>query len=270
MKDAKLTDIIPKENIYGHTKRLLWILSKIQKNNEIAELGCGTGCMITLPLAKLGYSIIGIDTDTASIEFGKKVFSQEEANPEILKVSTIEKLDINPDVIVASEVLEHIPDKDLGATLAKIYNQLIPTGKLLVTVPNGYGWFELESFLWFKAGIGKLLEWTQVTRVVNKMKHIIFGPDLELPYSSTLSASPHVQRFTFKSIQSLLQKHRFKVVAVSGSIFFAGPFSNLLFTGIRPIMQLNCALGKWFPRLASGFFVECLVNTEGTFSHSGN
>lgn len=270
MKDAKLTNIIPKENIYGHTKRLLWILSKIQKNDEIAELGCGTGYMITLPLAKLGYSIIGIDTDIASIEFGKRVFSQEGASPEILKVSNIEKLDMNPDIIIASEVLEHIPDKDLGVTLSKIYTQLIPTGKLLVTVPNGYGWFELESFLWFKVGVGKLLEWTQVTRVVNKIKHILFGHDFELPYSSTLSDSPHVQRFTFKSIQELLQKYGFKVVTISGSVLFAGPFSNLLFTGIRPTMYLNCALGKWFPRLASGFFVECLVNTEGTFSHRGN
>lgn len=270
MKDAKLTNIIPKENIYGHTKRLLWILSKIQKNDEIAELGCGTGCMITLPLANLGYSITGIDTDKESIEFGQSVFNQEGASPEILKVLNVEKLDINPDVIIASEVLEHIPDKDLGVTLTKIYNILTPRGKLLVTVPNGYGWFELESFLWFKVGIGKFLEWAQLLRVINKMKQIIFGHDFELPYSSTLSSSPHVQYFTFKSIQELLRKYGFKVVTISGSVLFAGPFSNLLFTGIRPIMQLNCALGKWFPRLASGFFVECLVNTEGTFSHRGN
>ncbi|TLD41827.1 MAG: hypothetical protein JETT_1917 [Candidatus Jettenia ecosi] len=270
MKDAKLTNIIPKENIYGHTKRLLWILSNIKKNDTIIELGCGTGCMITLPLAKLGYSIVGIDTDKSSIEFGQRVFSQEGISPEILKVSNIEKLDINPDIIIASEVFEHMPDKDLGVTLTKIYNKLIPRGKLLVTVPNGYGWFELESFLWFKVGIGKLLEWTQVTRVVNKIKHVIVGTDFESPYSSTLSASYHVQRFTFKSIQELLQKHHFKVVAVSGSVLFAGPFSNLLFTGIQPIMQLNCSLVKWFPRLASGFFVECLVDTEGSFPHSEN
>jgi len=39
------------ENEYGQAKRLKWIESNTQKQDTIIELGCGTGYMITLPMA---------------------------------------------------------------------------------------------------------------------------------------------------------------------------------------------------------------------------
>lgn len=248
--------------MYGHRKRLQWIVSSIERGNVIVEFGCGTGCMITLPLAKMGYAVTGIDLDHKSIEFGQKLFYQEGLNPTYLRAVDISELNSKPDVVIASEVLEHIGSEDIGNILTKIRNKIAPHGKLLVTVPNGYGWFELESFLWFKVGVGKVLEWLQIARIIHKLKRLVFGPDIESPYPSTLSDSPHVQSFTLKSIRNLLQNHGFDVINISGSVLFAGPFSNLFFTGIKPVMQLNGMLGKWFPWIASGFFVECRVNVN--------
>jgi 2-polyprenyl-3-methyl-5-hydroxy-6-metoxy-1,4-benzoquinol methylase len=246
-----------KENIYGHTKRLNWIISHLNKGDTIVELGCGTGVMITLPLAKMGFSLFGVDLDDESIAVGQKIFGHEGLNPKTLKAMDISVLDVVPNVIIASEVLEHIPDGDISNVIRIVRHKLKPGGQFLVTVPNGYGWFELESFLWFKIGLGRLMERLHIVRVVNALKFLLLGCDIEPSYPSTLSSSSHVQRFTHSSIQTLLADEGFKVINITGAVLFAGPISNMFFTGIKPIMRLNCALGRWFPKIASGFYIAC-------------
>lgn len=246
------------ENIYGHRKRLHWIVSHINKSDTIVEFGCGTGYMISLPLAKMGYNIVGIDTDEESIAFGQEIFRKEGLDPNVLKAMDISELNFVPDVVIASEVLEHISDEELDKTLYFIRSKLVRGGRLFVTVPNGYGWFEMESFLWFKARLGILLKWLQITRAIKGLKHLFFGLDSKIPYykyPSTLSGSAHVRRFTYWSIQRLLQSHGFEISDIAGSVLFAGELSDLLFTGIKPLMKFNCLLGNLFPVLASGFYV---------------
>jgi len=246
-----------KENIYGHFKRLQWIISHITGTDSIVELGCGTGYMISLPLIEMGYSIYGLDTDKHSIAFGQELLKKEGFNPKNLRVMNLSELDLIPDVIIASEVLEHIPDRDLINILTTLKEKLKSGGLLLITLPNGYGWFEMESFVWFKTGIGKFLEVSKLTGLVSRLKCLIFGADIEPLYPSTLSNSYHVQRFTYNSIRQLLENNGFEVMGSTGSVLFAGPFSNLFFTGIKPIMKINCILGHWFPRFASGFYISC-------------
>jgi SAM-dependent methyltransferase len=247
----------PKENIYGHIKRLSWIKKFISKDDLIVEFGCGTGYMITYPLLKDGYNIIGVDLDTKSIEYGQAFFSESGLEGNSLKEVNIRDLNIELDVIIASEVFEHIPFPDLKEILETIGDKLKPGGRLLVTVPNGYGWFELESLLWFKCKIGSILQYLQVTRIISIIKRFLLGPDIVAPCPSTLSDSPHVQHFTYTSIKALLRRHGFEVIDSTGSVLFAGPFSNLLFTGIKPIMMLNCMLGGVCPVIAAGFYIAC-------------
>jgi len=245
------------ENIYGHSKRLRWIVSHLNREDTIVELGCGTGTMITLPLVKMGYTVYGLDLDQKSIQFGQELFGKEGLDPSNLMNLDISNLKITSDVIIASEVLEHLEDKKLNIVLQVIREKLKLGGIFLVTVPNGHGWFEMESFLWFKAGIGRFLEKLKVGSMINKLKCILLGKLIDFPFPSTLSSSHHIQRFTYFSIQELLRSHGFEEVEMRGSVLIAGPFSNLLFTGLTPIMRLNCKLGEWFPRAASGFYVAC-------------
>lgn len=251
-----------RENIYGHSKRFSWIISNLKDNYLVVEFGCGTGCMITLQLTNLGYNVLGIDLDELSINYGKKVFVKEGLNPDRLLSEDISRLNCSPDAIISSEVLEHIPKRELPNLLEILRQKVKPEGLLLVTVPNGYGWFELESFLWYKLGLGRLLERLKITLAIHKLKSILFGRDIVPPYLSTLADSPHVQRFTFKSIQKTLKENGFRIEQVAGSVFFAGPFSDLFFTGIKPVMSLNCKLGSLFPRIAAGFYVKCRVKPK--------
>jgi 2-polyprenyl-3-methyl-5-hydroxy-6-metoxy-1,4-benzoquinol methylase len=265
---AKSRTMIP-ENIYGHAKRLHWLLSHLTKDDTIVELGCGTGYMVCLPLAQQGYDIVGVDLDAQSIGYGRELFRREGLNCHRLQAVDIVELDRIFDVVIASEVLEHIPNTDLGNTLQAICKNLKEGGQLLVTVPNGYGWFEFESYLWFKIRLGRFIERTYIARVILGLKHLLLGNGIELPHPSTLAESPHVQRFTHKSIQRLLRKHGLEVTGITGSVLFAGPFTNLLFTGFKAVMQLNCLLGRLFPPISVAFYVSCrLPSRERSFSEA--
>ena len=257
-KSSKHQPSLIPENIYGHSKRLDWIISNLNKGNTIIELGCGTGSMITIPLAVLGYQIIGVDMDENSIAFGRQLLHAHGLSSTILERKDMRDIPLRPDVLIASEVLEHLCDGELQKVLSLTNAKLADNGVLLVTVPNGFGWFEMESFLWFKTGVGWLLERTRVAEAIIWIKSALFHCDPGESYPpSTLAESPHVQRFTYKSIQRVLIEHGFEVLSVRGSVLLAGPFSNLFFTGIVPIMKINRLLGQCMPRLAAGFYVTC-------------
>ncbi len=246
--------VLPKENIYGHLNRVSWLKKFLRPQDEIMEFGCGTGYMITLPLKSEGYNVEGYDLDRASIDYGKKhIFN--DYPPECIKAMDIRQINKQYDVIIASEVFEHIPNDELDEIIELIRSKLKPGGRLLVTVPNGYGWFECEKFFWTGLRMGSLLTKLRIARIIGDVKALIFGEYVAADYPSTLSSSPHVQRFTMKRIQQILIGHGFDILDATGSALFSGPFSNLLFTGITPVMRFSIYLGGIMPPIASGFYV---------------
>ncbi|MCX5714235.1 MAG: class I SAM-dependent methyltransferase [Candidatus Omnitrophica bacterium] len=245
---------LSKENIFGHAQRLRWIISHLNTNDKIIEIGCGTGVMITLPLLKLGFSVVGIDSDRKSIEYGKEVFIREGVNPNGLRFQDALSLDLKADVIIVSELLEHIPGEKLDSLLQVFKRAINKGGRMLVTVPNGRGWFEFESLIWNKGKVGVFLEKARIKQNIIRFKRLILGYDFETTLSATLSESPHLQRFTFISALELLRRNDFLVREARGSVLFCGPLSNTLFTGIAPVMKMNCMLGRLFLRNSAGFY----------------
>ena len=247
-------DDLPKENAYGHVHRVDWMKGHLRPDEAIMEFGCGTGYMISYPLRRAGYAVEGYDLDAASIAYGIERFCDAHGEPPYLHAADLRQVDQSFDAIIASEVLEHIPDPELEIVLDLLTAKLKPGGRLLVTVPNGYGWFEWESFLWYRLRLGQWLEKLQLLRVVRKLKDLLVGTYLDATHVSTLDSSPHVQRFTTGRLRQRLQAHGLDVYDLRGSVLFAGPFSHTLFTGIRPLMALNIWLGKSLPCLAAGFY----------------
>ena len=249
-------DLIP-ENIYGHAKRLQWIIEHLHEGQTIVEWGCGTGTMISFPLMKMNYSVYGLDLDGESIRYGQALLGQEGLDPKRLQVLEISQLEIVPDVIIASEVLEHLQDEDLPSALSWLRSKLKRRGTLLVTVPNGYGWFEMESFLWHRGGVGVFLVRSKIAGLISRLKAQMLRRNPEPMYPSTLATSRHCQRFTYSSIQELLRENGFEVIDITGSVLFAGPLSNLCFTGLKWVMKINGFLGARFSKVASGFYLAC-------------
>lgn len=251
------------ENVYGHRKRLDWIRCHLDRTDRVIEIGCGTGYMVTLPLALDGFDVVGVDTDGKSIEAGKLVFESEGCSSSRLIRGEFVDVELEPDVVIASEVLEHLRIEEVRSTLRLIRNRLAPGGELLITVPNGYGWFEMESFLWSRTGIGRLIEALGIDRVVGRLKRWILGDEPDHAHPSTLSSSPHVQRFTIASICREVAMAGLEVTEVTGTVLVAGPFSNLAFTGWRTGMLINSRLGSMFPRIASGILLRAEVPEYG-------
>ena len=99
------------------------------KENKILEIGCASGELI-LELEKNGYNnIYGVDVSSVAIEQCKKkqfdVFVMDGTN-----ISAINK---KFDIIIASDVLEHIEDDSFA--LKEWHSCLNPGGVLIVFVP---------------------------------------------------------------------------------------------------------------------------------------
>jgi 2-polyprenyl-3-methyl-5-hydroxy-6-metoxy-1,4-benzoquinol methylase len=260
---AAAAQLVP-ETVYGNLKRLRWILRHVDEADEVLEVGCGTGRMLVRPLAKLGYRMQGIDLDAPSIELGKKLLEAEGLDSGILTVRPLSSVSVRPDVIIVSEVLEHLRDEELPPFLDEVRACLKPSGTLLVTVPNGYGWFEMESFVWWKLRLGHLLFRSGFCHLVESAKARHLGAEaVAAGEPSTLASSPHVQRFTLSSIIRLLRSSGFEITDARGSVACSGPFTNLLFAGFAGLLERNGRWGDRLGRLASGYFVACRAPDRG-------
>jgi 2-polyprenyl-3-methyl-5-hydroxy-6-metoxy-1,4-benzoquinol methylase len=249
---------LPNENIYGHLQRLDWFKADLAETDRVVELGCGTGYMITIPLLLDGYDVQGVDLDAASIDYGRDLLRKAGLPEDRLSADDFRDHPGGLDAVILSEVLEHLPDGDIAALLRTVSSKLVPGGHLFVTVPNGYGLFELDSFLWFRLRLGPLLELVQVNNLIRRAKKKLCGEYVDAAYLSTLDSSPHVQRFTFRSIRRTLERAEFEVKRARGSVLFSGPFSNLLFTGCSRVMRANAYLGRRLPALSASFYVTAV------------
>jgi hypothetical protein len=189
------------------------------------------------------------------VEYGRGVLEQSGIDPEALQARDLRDLDGRIHTVIASEILEHLDDAELDAMLDLIHERLDPDGRLLVTVPNGYGWFELEAALWFRTGFDRLAARFPLNRLIALYRSRAVGGYEDAAHPSTIADSPHKQRFTLRRIRALLERKGFAVEDVTGSVLFAGPFSNKLFTGMRRVMAWNARAGDRAPAIASGFFI---------------
>lgn len=245
----------PIQTIYGSTTRYEWFKSFLKSGDKTADIGCGTGVMITIPLIEEGLDVIGFDLDSPSIDYGRDILKKNGFAQELLICEDFSKISFCPTKIILSEVLEHLNDDQIEDLLSLIFLKLEPRGLLLVTVPNGYGWFELESFLWYKLKIGKVLSFLKIEEYCIILKNKLLGFNTVSSLPSSLDSSPHIQKFTYFSLSRLLKKHGFKIKEWRGGSLVSGPFSNLFFTGFGPIMKLNMFLGKKLPLIAADFYM---------------
>jgi SAM-dependent methyltransferase len=253
---------LPHENIYGHLNRVHWFRRHIRLDDSVLEVGCGTGFRVTLPLHIWGYTVLGIDIDHASIAAGRQHLAQAGFDPDLLRECKLDEVDGAFDVIIVSEVLEHLQDDELASMLVTLRAKLKPQGRLLVTVPNGYGWFEAESFVWHKAGLGFLLTYSGVAPLIRRLRiPFASGPTFgSIP--SSLSSGPHVQRFSLAGIEKTLVAAGFDVTDSTGSVLACGPITDMLLTGFASVMALNCRLGSLFPKIAAGFYLAAIAQRD--------
>jgi 2-polyprenyl-3-methyl-5-hydroxy-6-metoxy-1,4-benzoquinol methylase len=263
-----------RENVYGHRKRLEFIAARLEECRaarggriEVLDFGCGTGVMITRPLARLGHDVTGIDIDAVSIRQAQRL----NANPALANLRyVVGRLEAQPwegrfDAVVASEVLEHIGDP--AAFLGMLARCLKRDGLLILTVPNGYGPFEIDSHLYealrkvpgfwrLEAGWHRLRAGVQgLTGRRAAVAAAAAAEDAPESLATLNENSPHCQRFTRDAVVRLAEGLGFEVTAEAKSAFWSGPIAHTLFRDAPRIIRWNGALADRLPAgLASGWY----------------
>lgn len=97
---------------------------------SILDVGCGEGNVLA-SLAGGTRRLLGIDTSEQAIQFARAF------HPDIeFRVGRLEGLEETFDLVLAIEVLEHIPDEEIPGFLRSIHSRLGDRGRFLLTVPT--------------------------------------------------------------------------------------------------------------------------------------
>ena len=246
-----MTDSFYKEDLWGYGKRLSFVREAIasaypQKpatQISVLDVGCGTGSSLGIPLAEPGFRYTGIDTHARSIEEGRRLAS-DLANANFV-CGLVEALDAPLfDVVILSEVLEHVEDPT--ALLSTSLEKLTPDGLVIVTVPNGFGEFEWDSWIYEKTGLERLVAALKARRT--QQDHPIGGSTLNVE-------NGHVQFFTQKRLESIFADAGLEIVERRGSSIASGPFAAHTLGRLPGFVELNAKLADHLPMyLASGWF----------------
>lgn len=121
---------------------------------SVLDVGCGGG-FLSEALAKLDYNVTGIDlSESAIINAKNHAQSQGLKNINYMVGSALNLPfpDASFDVVVASDVLEHIPDID--KTISEISRVLKPSGVFVFDCINKTWWSYLFHYLWMERVLG--------------------------------------------------------------------------------------------------------------------
>ncbi|MBI4863233.1 MAG: class I SAM-dependent methyltransferase [Candidatus Riflebacteria bacterium] len=237
----------------GGLTRLIAVVEAVERFRDgadpagfpLVEVGCGTG-NLALPLASLGYPVLGIDVDAASIDEASRRNRFENAQFESMdavRLSTGSRR-----IVVLSEVLEHVEQP--VSLLKTLHAVLIPGGLAVVTVPNGYGPWEAMNFAKKGAariGLGGAIRALKSVFGYGKTSLQSLNPDLE-----------HLQFFTRRSLAKAVEEGGFDVVRWSNLSFLVGCFPvSWIWRRFRGIERLDAGAGRLLPGLlVSGWLLQ--------------
>jgi len=213
---------------------------------RILEVACGVGG-ITLPLARLGARVRALDIDPADIAALK---SRAQAMRLTNLEATVEdafsfRADERYDVVVASEVIEHVLDPD--ALLANTVRHMATGGLLIVTTPNGYGPWELSNYVRPRHVARR---WNWLRRAAGKPPYVAgTGPD-------------HCQHYTRGRLITMFRRHGLEVHRFMNSDFVLTISKSL--RRHRVFGEFDADVANLVPHwMASGWYVA-LRRREGT------
>jgi SAM-dependent methyltransferase len=243
------------EDSYGTRKRFEFCCEVIRATapEVVLDVGCGTGAHLTRPLAETFPSIrfVGTDPDATSIRFAQSqppLPNLEYGGPELLAKSG------RAGVVIASEVLEHVEDPT--AFLAKLVQHLAPDGRLILTIPNGYGPFEAATT------VEALLKLLRVYGLLRRIKRWLRAqpPSEPVSPSDSLADSPHLSFFRFGQFRRLLAASGLRVLRYQPRTFQCG------FGFDKVITYLG--LSDWNARIADRLPPWCSSGWMFVLAHS--
>lgn len=255
------------ENAYGFSRRLEFTASAIEsaRARSVLDLGCGTGAFLLAPLARRlpQVQFTGVDSDPSSIEAARRDIVL--ANVRLFLPDAWPR-DERYDLVIASEVIEHVESPP--ELLAQVAARLSPGGRLLLTLPNGYGAAELGGV------VQAVLTVTGVLSLLRAAKRAFIPPAPAQGPRDSHAISPHINFFSHGAIRRLLRESGFTVIGFQPRSLLCGFVWDLLVRGERIVewnqRAVDClppaVAADWMFLLEPGAAAAPRPYTRGAFS----
>ena len=250
---------VERENLWGYAKRLRFVLNSIAEaypeigaeRLRILDVGCGNGSQLALPLAERGYQVVGIDNDERSIARARELLGGR-TNAQFI-CGTVEALPADSfDVVILSEVLEHVEEPD--ALLRASLLHLRDNGVAIVTVPNGFGEFEIDSWFFRRLRMQTLIDRLKQSRVLQAAADAV--PLADGDFAATENEeSGHIQFFTVRRLRRLFASCSLTVYRQGAASLLAGPLVAYTLARSDRFIRWNARVTDRLPLfLASGLY----------------
>ncbi|HKS27609.1 MAG TPA: methyltransferase domain-containing protein [Pyrinomonadaceae bacterium] len=237
-----------REDLWGYRKRLSFVRESVReafparapKEMRVLDVGCGNGSQLALPLARGGFHLKGVDTDARSIEHARRL-AEGMTNLE-LACARVEELPLSElyEVVILSEVLEHLAEPE--KLLSESARRMAAGGIMIVTVPNGYGEFEIDSWVFRKLRLQRVVD-----AFANSSRDVLGSTDN--------TESGHIQFFTRRRLHRLFDACGLAPFRQGGASFLAGPIAGHALARFESFIEWNARVTDRLPLvLASGWY----------------
>jgi SAM-dependent methyltransferase len=244
----------------GGLKKLEFIVETLCRLNRdpaqvsVLSLGCGNGSL-ALPVASLGYRVLGVDIDRFSIEYARQKNTFLNARFEVADGGDFEP-DERFDAVICSEVLEHLADP--LPMIRTIEQAMEDDGLAIITVPNGQGLREV---------IGRLENFCKDTLglrcALHGVRRLLGMPDPDKKcimhtLNVTQDGTGHVQFFSLPGLKQRLARGGLEVVKVVKSFLILSVFAGTRGDDWTALDRLDSRLADLLPAsMASGWYLLC-------------
>lgn len=255
------------EFMHGHRKKTLFFIERLHayarshslapEQLRVLELGCGNGRIVTLPVAEQGFEVVGIDLHSPSIEDARAYSTLPNVH---FVCGDFREAPQQGEfhAVILSDVLEHVHEP--AAMLEVALRALRPDGIVLISIPNGYGPYEIEQFL-----IRKKILWLPLVIVRTlvalgvRVKHALRGAPAPTPAPAPYNFdSPHVQHFTLGRFTDLVGSSALRVTVRRNGAWIGGDLTYFLFYFAPRLVPACLRVADALPvRLVSTWYFEC-------------
>lgn len=244
------------ECTYGLQKRLNFLSNVIATTQpvRVLDVGCGTGANLTelLALQFPQSHFTGIDSDATSIAFAN---GHRKANNAQYLVES-DALDLGHfDLVIASEVIEHVEDP--LAFLAFLRGRLTSTGQVVLTLPNGYGPYELASLL------ETVMHLSGIHWILRAIKRMVVQKPATSAVADTLAISPHINFFPYAAVCSMIEASGFQLAQFLPRTFLCGfGFDHVIRS--KRLIAWNAQVSDRMPAQCASAWMFVLTQTQAT------